>query len=95
MGQLCFRNAERLHERSRTIHFLTAQLRRSEWEPKGSFIFLLCPPFFFFSKGSQMPEAGKINFFLMLILRWRTVMDSVAPAIRKDGTGPLTGIAAV
>lgn len=42
-----------------------------------------------------MPEAGKINFFLMLILRWRTVMDSVVPAIRKDGTGPLTGIAAV
>lgn len=42
-----------------------------------------------------MPEAGNINFFLMLILRWRTVMDSVAPAIRKDGTGPLTGIVAV
>lgn len=62
---------------------------------KGPSSFYCVLPFFFFSKGSQMPEAGKINFFLMLILRWRTVMDSVAPAIRKDGTGPLTGIAAV
>lgn len=42
-----------------------------------------------------MSGAGKINFFLMLILRWRAVMDSVTPAIGKDRTRPLIGIVTV